>query len=178
MFDLDYITKINIRLETIATINSFTNHDKTYYIALIDKIDNDITSALLQHFDVKTWTFDVEEIASDWKLMLKDELLMYFSDYITTPMYPYFKSEYDGKSKDEQDRIKKAIILRHSNAEFLLDTFISDIEAIIGTNYSFNRLKVNWSTPTGWELWYECFEQDYLVDLGEKILFIHFGESD
>ena len=103
---------------------------------------------------------------------------MYFSDYITTPMYPYYENEYDGKSEEQKKQITKTIILRYSNAEYLLGTFIEDIEALIGTNYTFNRLKVNWSTPTGWERWYECFEQDYLIDFGEKILFIHFGESD
>lgn len=179
MADEKFITEINTRLDTIAIINSFINDGKTYYIALLKKEENDITLTLRKHFKVNTWTFNTSEISADWKALLKDELLPYFGQYILHAKQPYIKSEYEGKRNDEFDQVSKRIILESdTNCEFLLDSFLLDIQKIIGDRFSFNRLKVNWDTPNGYEVFYECYENDYLFDLGEKILFLHFGGSD
>lgn len=179
MVDEKFITEINIRLETIATINSFIDDGKTYYITLLKKEENDITLTLRKHFNVKSWTFTMNEVSTDWKALLKDELLSYFGQYILQAKQPHIKSEYEGKRNDEFAEIGKRLILEsRTNCEFLLDSFLLDIKKIIGDNFSFNKLKVNWDTPNGYEMWYECYESDYLFDLGEKILFLHFGGSD
>jgi hypothetical protein len=179
MVNKEFITAINIKLETIALINSFIDDGKTYYIALLDKEENDITISLRKHFNVESWTFKTDEVLEDWKIVLKKELLGYFGQYLLDAKQPYIKSEYEGKRNDEIDEIGRKIILEsRTNCEFLLDTFLLDIQKIIGDNYIFYKLKVNWSTPNGWEMWYECYENDYLFDLGNKILFLHFGGSD
>ncbi|GIJ97652.1 hypothetical protein CAPN001_22210 [Capnocytophaga stomatis] len=179
MINEKFISDINIRLETIAIINSFTNDSKTYYIALLDKEENSITSTLRKHLNVSSWNFEITEILDDWKTVLKNELLDYFGQYILQAKAPYIRNEYESKSNDEFDKIGKKIILESdTSCEFLLDTFLSDIQKIIGDKFSFNKLKVNWDTPAGYEVWYECYENDYLFDLGEKILFLHFGGSD
>ncbi|WP_156120734.1 hypothetical protein [Capnocytophaga cynodegmi] len=179
MINEKFISDINIRLETIAIINSFTNDSKTYYIALLDKEENSITSTLRKNFNASSWTFEIREVLDDWKTVLKNELLGYFGQYILQAKAPYIRNEYEGKSNDEFDKIGKKIILESdTSCEFLLDTFLSDIQKIIGDKFLFNKLKVNWDTPDGYEVWYECYENDYLFDLGDKILFLHFGGSD
>ncbi|CEN35336.1 hypothetical protein CCYN49044_320001 [Capnocytophaga cynodegmi] len=179
MINEKFISDINIRLETIAIINSFTNDSKTYYIALLDKEENSITSTLRKNFNASSWTFEIREVLDDWKTVLKNELLGYFGQYILQAKAHYIRNEYEGKSNDEFDKIGKKIILESdTSCEFLLDTFLSDIQKIIGDKFLFNKLKVNWDTPDGYEVWYECYENDYLFDLGDKILFLHFGGSD
>lgn len=179
MINEKFISDINIRLETIAIINSFINDSKTYYIALLDKEENSITLTLRKCFNVSSWNFEIREVLDDWKTVLKNELLGYFGQYILQAKAPYIRNEYESKSNDEFDKIGKKIILESdTSCEFLLDTFLSDIQKIIGDKFLFNKLKVNWDTPDGYEVWYECYENDYLFDLGEKILFLHFGGSD
>ncbi len=179
MVDEKFVSDINIRLGTIAAINSFVNQDKTYYIALLRKEENDIAKTLRKHFNVQSWTFSMEEITTEWKILMKDELLWYFGHYILEAKRPHLSAEYEGKTYDEFSEINKKIILQsRTNCAHILDTFLLDIEQIIGEHFSFNKLKVHWSTGEGCEQWYECFENDYLFDLGEEILFIHFGESD
>jgi hypothetical protein len=173
------IAIINAKLDIIAILNSDTNDGKSYYIALLEKEQNDITQTLRKHFGIYSWTFVLNEISSDWKLLLKDELLTYFGGFILRVKQPYINSEYDGKPNDEFDSISKKIILEsHSNCEYLLETFLIDVQKIVGEKFIFNKLKVNWDSPFGYEMFYECYENDYLFDLGEKILFLHFGGSD
>jgi|GEM_PF-4486398 len=179
MIDKELITEINIRLEIIAILNSFVNDGKTYYIALLDKEENDITLTLRKHFSVKSWTFDLKEISTDWNTLLKNELLGYFGQYILQAKEPYIKSEYEGKSNEDfADISKRLIIESRTNCEFLLSTFLSNIKKIISDNFTFYKLKVNWNTQNGYESWYECYENDYLFDIGGQILFLHFGGSD
>lgn len=105
--------------------------------------------------------------------------MSYFGQHILQAKAPYIRNKYESKSNNEFDTIGKKIILESGTCcEFLLDTFLSDIQKIIGDKFSFNKLKVNWDTPDGYEVWYECYESDYLFDLGDKILFLHFGGSD
>ncbi|RAW00751.1 hypothetical protein [Pseudochryseolinea flava] len=179
MVNKEFIAEINIRLETLAILNSFIDDGKTYYIALLNKEENDITLTLRKHFNVKRWTFDLKENPTDWNVVLKDELLSYFGQYILQAKQPYIKNEYEGKRNDEFDDISRRIILEsQTNCEFLLDTFLISIKKIIGDRYIFYKMKVNWNTPKGYEVWYECYENDYLFDLGEQVLFLHFGGSD
>lgn len=179
MVDEKFISDINIRLGTIAAINSFVNHDKTYYIAYLRKEENDVVKTLRKHFNVQSWTFSLEEVKTDWKPILKNELLWYFGHYLLHAMGPQISAEYAGKTVDEFDEINRKIILQsRTNCEHILDTFLSDIDRIVGERFAFYKLKVHWSTSEGWEQWYECFENDYVFDLGEEILFLHFGESD
>ena len=179
MINKELITEINISLGTIAILNSFINDGKTYYIALLDKEENDITLTLRKHFNVKSWIFELKEISTDWNTLLKDELLWYFGQYILQAKTPYIKSEYEGKNNEEFIGISKKLILEsQTNCEFLLNTFLSNIKKIIGDNFTFYKLKVNWSTQNGYEVFYECYENDYLFDIGGQILFLHFGGSD
>lgn len=179
MVDDKLIAEINTRLETIATINSFINDGKTYYIAFLEKEENDITATLRKHFQVESWTFSVDEVSADWKTLLKEELLSYFGQYLLQAKQPHIQCEYEGKRNEEFAGIGKRIILEsRTNCEFLLDTFLLDVEKLIGDRFSFNTLKVHWNSPNGYETWYECYENDYLFDLGKHVLFLHFGGSD
>ncbi len=175
------IREINIRLDTIATINSFSNDGKTYYITLLDKEENDISQTLKKHFNVKNWTFDLTKPSAAWNAVLRDELIYFFGQYIWQAKSRFLENEANEKNKQGllDDFIKETILNGRTCFEYLLNNFIDDLGKIIGENYSFYKLQVNWTTDGGkYESWYELYENDYLFDLGEKVLFLHFGASD
>ena len=176
---IELINKINISLETIAIINSFIDDGKTYYISLFEKVNDNFQDSLRKHFDIKTWTFDLTRINSDWKIVLKDELLFYFGQYIIQAKIPYIRREYEGLTKDLSDKKNKELILEsRTNAEFLLTKTIDQIGNLVNTDSVFYKVHVNWDSPDGYERWYECYENDYIFDLGNELLFLHFGGSD
>lgn len=179
MADKQFIEEINTRLNIIAQINSFVNDGKNYYISSLGKEYNDISKTLQKHFNVHSWTFDLKAVATDWRETLKHELIWYFGQYILQAKQSFIQNEYRQKEGEDLNNFHKRIILDSgTNCEFILDSFINDINKIVKGNFTFYKLKVNWETPKGYEAWYECYENDYLFDLGEQILFLHFGGSD
>jgi hypothetical protein len=174
------IETTNTRLQVIGEINSFCNDGKTYYIALLDKIENDPTLTLRKHFEVKNWTFDLKEMNRNYQEILKQELLGYFGQYLLQAKMPYIKDLYEGKKGEEFAAINEKIILHHdTNCEYILDDFIDTVGQLVGDRYTFYRLQVNWHfTDERYEWFYECYENDYLFDLGDQFLFLHFGGSD
>ena len=179
MNKLELIKNINLTLDTIAIINSFVNDGKTYYISLLNKIDEDIEKTLRNHFNVKNWTFDLNSDDQNWKEIFNKELLFYFGQYILQAKSPYLSKEYEGLRNEQFEGKNREIILRsETNVEILLSLFISRIEMLVGSKYEFFKLKVNWDSSSGYEYFYECYENDYLFDLGSEVLFLHFGASD
>ncbi len=146
------LSYLNGFLEAIAQINSFENDGKTYYIKLLDKINDDIQATLRNHFEVKNWIIDYQLIDEDWKIIFERELLSYFN----------------------QINVEGSLYQSY-NASTLLAFFIENIEDIIKTESKFYCIDINWRVNEGW---YENYANDYVFDLENKILFLHFGSSD
>jgi hypothetical protein len=147
------IKEINAMLKAIEVINSFTNDGKTYKIALLNKINDNFADTFRDYFNEKRWGFSFTQ-KNDWQSILKRELVSYFGQYI---LY-------------STENVK---ITNEYNVEYLLNLFIEKIENLLPANYTFHTMKVHWSGA-----FYECYENDYLFDLKENVLFLHFGSSD
>ena len=147
-------------LDSIAHLNSFCNDNKTYTVDLLDKVDNDIEATLREFHKVKNWSVKTENITENWRVVLQRELTPYFNQII----------------KD----VLPAVINRQNfdnNIISLIDKFCDCLEKIVSINGQLLKVEIDWNSGE-YEGFYECYENDYLFDLGDKILFLHFGSSD
>ena len=163
---MELSNKINSFLETIAIVNSFIDDTKTYKISVIDKVNNDFTETLRTHFKVEKWTFEISEIKEGWKTRLKKDVTPYFGQYVLQTKEQFTENE------------AELILNNHNNVKRLLVLFINDLEQLVKNNSKFYTVEVHWVNPYDYEGWYETSHNDYLFDLGEQIVFLHFGTSD
>jgi hypothetical protein len=151
----EVVANINGYLESIAVLNSYADDCKTYYVVLLNKINKSYEETLRKHFNVKSWKVTSFKLIDDWRVILKTSLQNYFSQkqYLLNNTY--------GK------------------LDILQENLFKKLELVIANNYEFYSVKVDWNLPEGeYEGFYECYQNDYLFDLGNEILFLHFGSSD
>jgi hypothetical protein len=189
--DLHHETLIYINgfLDSISYINTFPNDGKTYKVAIIDKIDNEIQATLRDYFKVKNWIISTENIDNDWRNVLKKELRPYFEQIIEE----VYKITNKGILYDENGRLRENAINLidkvKQNSQFhidhvLMDKFFDCMEKIILPNSELIRVCVN---PYPENEIYEGYyggghylggPNDYYFDLETEILFISFGTYD
>ncbi len=58
----------------------------------------------------------------------------------------------------------------------LQEKFIESLEKIVGEKPKLHKVEVDWHSSD--EGWYELSYTDFLFDLNDKVLFLHFGASD
>jgi hypothetical protein len=169
------ITYLNGYLDAIASLNSFVNDGKTYYIKLLDKVNNHIQDTVRQHLNVKTWIINYEVIEEDWKIILKKELHSYFGQ-IFSNSYLYITEGLNKNIQSQiQERINKVVISHNDTIDNLLLFFIHKIESLITTESIFKKVMVDWDNKEGY---YENYVNDYAFDMGDQLLFLHFGSVD
>jgi hypothetical protein len=167
-------------LDSISYINTFDNDGKTYFVELIEKVNCDFQETLRKRFNVKHWEIKTE-FKYNWRSTLKSDLRPYF-DQIIKEVYLKTNVEtlFDEKGSPKHNYQELIDNVRLDNKFYidhlLIDKFLDKIETIVGKEPQLYKVEVNWHISD--EGWYELYCNDFLFDLGNKILFLHFGGSD
>jgi hypothetical protein len=124
---------------------------------------------------LRDWTFQTELI-EDWRIILKTELRPYFDQIIFEVLAKAHK-DLNKENGPRKATVEEEIFrIRNSNCfyiDILIGIFIQNISSILDDrNYQIYKVKLEGKG------WYEAYYNDYLFDLGDQILFIHFGGSD
>ncbi len=172
-------------LDSLAYINTFTNDGKSYSVEFIEKFGNDYQSTFRNHYNKKYWEVETEKISGDWRLNLQNEIKPYF-DQVMVETIRYF-------SKDEKETLdyqvfenliesKTQMMRKEMNFHIyhlLLYKFCDCLEQFVSKDAELIRVIINWHPKDKpYEGWYEGSSSDFLFDLGNEILFLHFGGSD
>ena len=178
---IENLTYIKGFLDSISYINTFDNDGKSYTVELIEKVNNDFQDTLRKRFNVKKWEITAERITENWRNVLKTDLRPYFDQIIkevyTKTNKQILFDENGGLKQNYQDLINKVRLDGNFYIDHLLiEKFLDRIEMIIGKQPQLYKVEVNWHISD--EGWYELYYNDFLFDLGNEILFLHFGGSD
>ncbi len=142
---------INGFLNSIACLNSYSDDGKTYYIALLEKLNNSYQDTIRKHLNVTQWNTNTKKLYENWKVLLKKDLFDYFNQNKTLTL----------------DSLEK-----------LYENLFEKLEKLILYPCEFYKVDVDWTLNDIDKSFYECYQNDYLFDLGNQILFLHFGSTD
>lgn len=164
-------------LDSLSYINTFTNDGKSYNIKLIEKEGVDYQSIFRKYFNKKSWEIKTEILNGNWRKILQNEIIPFFDQII-------FEAIRNIDKNLSEDSLGIIINDIRKNIDFhiyhlLLDKFCDCVEEFLPLNPIFMRVEINWTPENAdYEGFYECYSRDFLFDLGDQILFLHFGISD
>lgn len=174
------ISYLNGYLKGFELLNSLVNDGKTYFSEVLPK-ENNIQDTLSKYYNKKNWKFNIVDTEStQWENLLKEELKYYFSQIITD-VYCTFNLKglrssdlYD--TRETKEKISQVDKYYENNIEMVVSEFIFLVRGIVKES-EFIKVYVDWHTDK-YEGFYECYANDYIFDLGEQYLYLHFGGSD
>ena len=180
--DLMYIKGF---LDSLAYINTFTNDGKSYDVEFIEKFGDDYQSTFRNHYNKKYWEVETEKIGGDWRLNLQNEIKPYFDQLMVETIRFFSKDEKEIFSHQEFESLienKTQMMRKEMNFHIyhlLLDKFCDCLEQFIPKDAELIRVTIDWSPKNKpYEGYYEGSASDFLFDMGNEILFLHFGISD
>lgn len=168
-------------LRACALLNTFVNDCKTYTIDILPKT-GDIQSVLRDFYKVKNWVVTTEDLGTEWRAQLEQELRPYF-DQIVKEVFVMAKREElyeDGQLKEGAEASVQAMRGHHFlNVKRMVSVFLDELGKLVPEGSSLLKANVNWSPPNAkYEGFYECYAHDFIFDLGGEYLYLHFGSSD
>lgn len=167
-------------LKGFELINSFVNDGKTYLAEILPK-ENNIQDTLSRYYNTKNWTFHaVNTESSQWESILRLELEPYFSQIISDVYCTFNRKDlmsYDLYfHSNVEEKVKRVKAYYQNNIEMILSEFIFLVKSIVKDS-GFTKVEVECNTEE-YEDFYECYANDYIFDLGNYYLYLHFGGSD
>ncbi|MBO9731450.1 MAG: hypothetical protein J7623_22610 [Chitinophaga sp.] len=171
-------------LDSISYLNTFDNDGKTYAVGMIEKVNADFQDTLLAHFNKKNWLVTTTLITGNWREVLRKDLRPYFDQIIAevftktnrTTLFDE-RGHYKQGAKEliEKVRLDNSFYVDH----LLQQKFLDCLEQIVGSEPQLYRVEIDWQpSDKAFEGYYEGYCNDFLFDMGNQVLFLHFGGSD
>lgn len=180
---IDRLSFLKGYLVAFATLNSFCNDGKTYTIQLLSKTNNNIADTLKEYYRVKNWIFTTEKIQGRWEDFLTNDIRQYFDQILievfqkTSPQE--FRDEKGQYRNDIGPKIEKLRKNRDLNIDIVVGEFVQHLKNYVGDETELIKVEVNWHPPDAqYEGFYECYANDYIFEIGDQYLYLHFGGSD
>jgi hypothetical protein len=181
--NIDRLSFLKGYLLAFATLNSFCNDGKTYTIELLNKINNNITDTLKEYYKVKNWIFTTEKIGGQWQDFLAKDIRQYFDQILIEVFHKTnpdeFRNEKGHYKNDIEKKIEQLRKDQDLNIDFVVGKFVQHLKTYVGTDSEIIKIEVNWHPPNSeYEGFYECYSNDYIFEIEDKYLYLHFGGSD
>ncbi|WP_163410806.1 hypothetical protein [Flavobacterium ajazii] len=183
----DYRDNLNyIRgfIDSISYINTFHNDGKSYTVELIRKVNSDFQDTIRKHFNKNKWLVKTEPVVTNWRDVLKKELRHYFDQIIAETFIKTNRQILFDERGHYKQGAEKLIEKIRLDDDFYIDHLLQDkfldcLENIVGEQPRLYRVEIDWHPKEEeYEGYYEGYCNDFLFDLGNQILFLHFGGSD
>lgn len=172
-------------LGSLAYINTFTNDGKSYSVEFIEKSGNDYQAIFRNHFNKKYWEVETEKISGDWRLNLQNEIKPYFDQLMVETIRFFSKDEKETLSYQAFESIiesKTQMMRKEMNFHIyhlLLDKVCDCLEQFISKDAELIKVTIDWNPKDKpYEGYFESESSDFIFDVGDKILYLHFGTSD
>jgi hypothetical protein len=171
-------------LDSISYLNTFDNDGKTYSVEIIEKVNSDFQDTIRKRFNVKNWLITTEFITDNWRTVLKKDLRPYFDQIIVEVFSKTNRlTLFDERGHYKQGATELVEKVRLDNKFYidhlLQEKFLDCLEQIVGNEPQLYRVDIDWQPiDKEYEGFFELYFNDFLFDLDNHILFLHFGGSD
>ncbi len=158
-------------LRALAVMNTHIDHNKTYTLDVLKKVNHNIQDTLRAHWGVKHWVFEAQVIDVDWKAHLSASVRPFFTEVIHQAI-----SMADPVSPEKTIAQFEQFYFRD---QYVVDHLTGILEKIVGSEAQLMQIEVNWNVADQpYEGFYECYAVDFVFDLGKFYLYLHLGNCD